>query len=100
MDICGHLHLNLILVITLDWKSLGAVFVNSDGVNDLSSVTCREMLDLGGLLCNMCQIQSLAQIHVLSESHTYRSVCGIGVASKNYLKWQAIQLAIHSTARV
>ena len=26
--------------------------------------------------------------------HPYRSVCGIGVASKNYLKWQAIQLVI------
>ena len=27
----------------------------------------------------------------------YRSSCGIGVASKNHLKWQAIQLVIHST---
>ena len=32
--------------------------------------------------------------------HLYRSACGIGVARKNYLKWQAIQLAIHSTAGV
>ena len=26
-----------------------------------------------------------------------RSTSGIGYASKNYLKWQAIQLAVHST---
>ena len=32
--------------------------------------------------------------------HPYRSACGIGIASKNYLKWRAIQLAIHTTACV
>ena len=32
--------------------------------------------------------------------HPYRSACGIGIASKSYLKWWAIQLGmyIHSTA--
>ena len=28
----------------------------------------------------------------------YKSASGIGYASKNYLKWQEIQLAIHCTA--
>ena len=30
----------------------------------------------------------------------YRSASGIGYTSKNYLKWQAIQLAIHSVVGV
>ena len=29
--------------------------------------------------------------------HPYKSACGISYARKNYLKWQAIQLAIHSS---
>ena len=37
--------------------------------------------------------------HFVAPYHLppYRGACGIGYASKNYLKWREIPLAIHST---
>ena len=39
-------------------------------------------------------------LHFVAPHHPYRRACDIAYDSKNYLKWQAIQLAIHSTVGI
>ena len=47
------------------------------------------------------EIHPVIKAHMNSILYPYRSDCGIGYTSKrNYLKWWAIQLAIHSTVAV
>ena len=63
-------------------------------------VICGGENDISGCYLAVLSVAVALAITLWLYHTPYKSACGIGHANKNYLKWWAIQLVIHSTVGV